>query len=110
MPNRNDGSNPNYLPLPGVAPDPNTCGNRYAALTGSPYAGPGPRGLEAGPDTETYIQDLHQQLMESRARVAELEEFIYVHCDPEGMGEQDLKFLDEIIQRLRPANDGSCPF
>jgi len=60
------------IPLSTTA-EPNTCGGHYAALTGSPYAGPGPRGLETCPDTETYIQDLHQQLRESLARVAELE-------------------------------------
>ena len=63
------------IPLSTTA-EPNTCGGHYAALTGSPYAGPGPRGLETCPDTETYIQDLHQQLRESRARVAELNDRI----------------------------------
>ena len=42
-------------------PDPNTCGNEYAALTGSPYA---PRFKE-----QAYVAEINQLL----ARVAELE-------------------------------------
>jgi len=45
-------------------PDPNTCGNEYAALTGSPYA---PRFKE-----QAYVAEINQLL----ARVAELEEGI----------------------------------
>ena len=42
-------------------PDPNTCGNEYAALTGSPYA---PRFKE-----QAYVAEINQLLV----RVAELE-------------------------------------
>ena len=35
---------------------------------------PGPRGLERGPDTETYLLDLHQQLREARAERDRLHE------------------------------------
>jgi len=42
-------------------PDPNTCGNEYAALTGSPYA---PRFKE-----QSYVTQINELL----ARVAELE-------------------------------------
>ena len=34
---------------------------------------PGPRGAETGPDTETYLLDLHQQLRDTRASVVRLE-------------------------------------
>ena len=37
---------------------------------------PGPRGTEAGPDTETYLLDLHQQLRDARTRIGELEEMV----------------------------------
>lgn len=54
---------------------------------------PGPRGHETGPDTETYLQCLHQQLRDARTRIIELDLIIETE-------ESEIKARDERIKEL----------